>query len=199
MKKTQCFLMSIIIIVLTIQPFSANGADIILTSDGKVPGKPFIILQEQIDSLQAQIDNLEKGVVKAYVNKGGGIALQPGDANAISLVSLNLPAGDYISMITVQATFHPGGSYVHDTLTSLSCSFEDLGGNPITGHLFGGNVTGQYSHGITMELSLYQDTEIFCKCKHNPFSEYAEEPLDINSIVWTAIKADELDNQLPID
>lgn len=43
-------------LVLGIAPALAFGQDLTLTSDGKVPGKPFVVLQQQINALQAKLD-----------------------------------------------------------------------------------------------------------------------------------------------
>jgi hypothetical protein len=199
MNRIQVFIVTIIAMVVFILPLSVCGEDLVLTSDGKVPGKPFVALQKQIDNLQLQIDEIEAGPVKAYVTKNGGVVLLPGIKNAVNLMSLNLLAGEYVTTMTIQASFYPGGFYVHDTQTSLSCSFVDGDGNQVTGHLVGGKINGTETHAITMELTLFDETEIFCRCSHVPFNEYADEPMDINSVVWTAIKASELDNQMPTE
>ena len=38
---------------------NAFAEDVNLTSDGKVPGKPFEVLQLQVDNLQQQINNIQ--------------------------------------------------------------------------------------------------------------------------------------------
>ena len=197
MNRTQVYILTIIAMVAFTWPMTAGGQDVGLTSDGKVQGKPFVALQEQIDNLQLQINNIEAGLVKAYVTKNNIHGLPPGVENAVNLMSLNLPAGEYVTTMTIQASYYPGGVYDPDSQTFLACSFVDAEGNPVTGHLVGGGVNGTDTHAITMELTLFADTEVFCRCMHDPFDD--EETMDINSAVWTAIKADEIDNQMPTE
>ena len=73
-------------------------------------GVPFEALQRQIDDLQQQIDNLQNLTIEAFATTTGIISqihheLPP--ETEVDLLTLELPAGKYVSNITLQAHYIP--------------------------------------------------------------------------------------------
>jgi hypothetical protein len=54
-RKATLILMALVLLL----PLAAYGADVSLTSDGKVPGQPFKVLQDQVDQLKLELENIQ--------------------------------------------------------------------------------------------------------------------------------------------
>ncbi|CAB1057870.1 hypothetical protein D1BOALGB6SA_2626 [Olavius sp. associated proteobacterium Delta 1] len=52
-------IISLIAAVVFVLPLFAAAQDVVLRSDGKVRGRPFKVLQQQIDDLQQQINAIQ--------------------------------------------------------------------------------------------------------------------------------------------
>jgi hypothetical protein len=193
MIKTYGYMIAALVFLVFTWPIIAVGEDVVLTSDGKVPGKPFQALQQQIDELQQQIDDIHVGIVKAYVTKNGDIELAPDEK--VDVMTLSLPEGKYINTITIGAGYPP--PWQDDSSSSfLECAFVDSQGFPVTGDLVGGNVFGLNSFAITLELefSLPDTNDVVLQCKSDPLGDM-EYNMTIYHTEWTAIKVSEIERQ----
>ena len=59
MKKFITLSVIIFVSIFLIGTTLVTAGDVVLTEDGKVPGKPFEALQQQIDYLQQQINDMQ--------------------------------------------------------------------------------------------------------------------------------------------
>ena len=161
------------------------------------PGRPFQVLQNQIDDLQQQINDIQTGSVKAYTNSSH-LNLFPQDEER-DIITLSLPEGEFIMTIVMGATFFHGGLYDADYHTYLHCDFVDEEGEKVTGYGFGGGVVGHESLASNIPLTLFEATDITLRCSHNCGYDdpTPNDPMSF-SIVWTAIEVDEMDNQIII-
>jgi len=186
------------------------NADVALSGDGRVPGAPFAYLQQQIDDLKEQIYNLPTGEVKAIAGKQmpNFPPLEKGEP-PLNVITLDLPAGDYVSTTTVNAVYfggpwmetpeYTGWTYSADNPGVLSCKFVDDNGNQLTGHGVGGNVIGQTTLSLTMELHVWNDTIAILQCENTtPWGNYGIHEIGIGQANWTLIKVDYLDEQQPV-
>jgi hypothetical protein len=179
-------------------PALVLGGDLTLTSDGKVPGKPFEFLQQQINALQQQIDEFEAGTVKLYENKKD-LALPDLEPNTpTAVVTIDLAAGVYLTTVTIGAVYwgSPEGYYDAARPGWLDCWFEDSEGTQITGHHFGGNVIGMQTHSITMSLVLESDTTAKVMCSNESLWFTPVNNMGISNAIWTAMEVDEFYNQV---
>ena len=161
-------------------------------------GVPFEALQRQIDDLQQQIDNLQNITIKAFATTTGissQIHHNLAPETDVDLLTLELPAGKYLSTITIQAHYLP-----HDSSTNLSCGYVISDPDQFIGFMFGGNVSGQVSHAHTMGMHLWEPAvaeplTVTVRCHHTPVIGDSQ-LLDINHAEWTVIAVDELDDQI---
>ena len=179
-------IISIIVTAIFVMPLFS------FTGDGTVPGVPFQVLQNQIDNLKEQINDLEleNVSVEAFTTTTGMVSQIHHELPAyeeVDLLTLELPAGKYVSNITLQAYYIPYS-------TNLNCGYVDSSGQSI-GSMFGGNVSGQVSHAHTMGMQLLGSgpLTVTVRCSHCPMG--GTELLDINHAEWTVIAVDELDYQ----
>ncbi|MDB4304014.1 hypothetical protein N9934_04425 [Desulfosarcina sp.] len=189
MNRTKLYIVAIIAMAAFIWPIAAGGQDLGLTSDGKVPGKPFEALQQQIDELR----DIQTITTKAYTNNSGCEFPQE---EWRDIISLSLPAGHFIMTMAINATFWHGGIYNPGFHTYLECKCVDANRDLIPGCGAAGGVAGHDSLVQTIPLSLYEATEITLKCYHNCGYDdpTPNDPMSMG-IVWTAIEVDEIDNQ----
>jgi hypothetical protein len=170
----------------------AVAQDVILTPDGKVPGKPFEALQQEIDDLQQQINDMQTGTVSAYETKSNVGYISSGEENAVDVLTLSLPAGIFINTITLNANWYPGDMYVHDSFTDLYCEFVDPHGNSVTGDPVEEMVNGTDILAKTLALTPSEPMVVILSCWHRPKRGDEGEPIRMGNAVWTAIKVDEL-------
>ncbi len=74
--------------ILILTTGTAYSGSVELTSDGKVPGKPFEYLQQQIDNLQQQIDNIPGSEPTRFTDMGDG-TIRDNDTGLIWLKDAN--------------------------------------------------------------------------------------------------------------
>ena len=187
--------LAIIFIVVTaifVMPLLNLAHDAAFADDTTVPGKPFKVLQDQIDDLQQQINNMPTGKVKAYSARSHYTNM-PQSEDRIPVITLSLPEGKFIMTITMLATFFHEGIYNANYQTFVDCVCVDQYGAEIQGCGISGGVTGIETLAVTFEQPLFETTNVITLCcKHGSWSD---DPMTINGLTWTAIKVDELDIQ----
>jgi hypothetical protein len=185
---------SLIFIVAFVFSVNLFAQDLTLTTDGKVPGKPFEALQQQIDALQIQINDVNNPVL-AFTNSSY-LDEFPQDTT-MDIINLDLPAGHFIMTITMGASFFHDGVYNADYHTYMHCDFVDDEGSLVTGYGFGGGFTGHDSLAKTIPISIDEPTNIILRCEHSCGYDdpLPNDPLSY-SIEWNAIKVDDLNNQV---
>jgi hypothetical protein len=164
------------------------GEGVDLTPDGRVPGKPFQDLQQQIDELRQQISTIQDSKVEAYVAKNGDIVMQPN--SEADVMNMTLPMGAYINTITISAGNYPPTNN-NTPISLLDCSFVDSQNIPITGDLVGGHVYSHESYAITLELQFWEQEMIDIKLRCHSMA-IDESDIVILHAEWIAIKVDEI-------
>jgi len=110
------------VLAMLLLPVIAFAADVTLTNDGKVPGGPFVLLQQQINDLKIQLDNIQlipgpQGPVGATGVQGiQGIQGIPGlslDLSKMYIVTSHHAPGicnndDVAISCTAECSTHPG-------------------------------------------------------------------------------------------
>ena len=131
------------------------NADVALTQDVEVPGKPFEYLQQQIDYLQQQIDDLEQGCIPAAYSAHGFVEDVTDAEGKFSVVmEKQLPPGHYVSNISLGAQYQAENhGWWHECWAFLECQIE-VNGLPLSVGGIGGNVVGITTHSSTEVLEL---------------------------------------------
>lgn len=157
-----------------------------------VPGAPFQVLQDQIDGLQIQIDNIQQQMCAAYSTHLPASMVIPDDP--VVVMSIDLPAGDYVSTISLGLQYQAEGhGFWPECWAFYECSIiDDDTGLKIGNAYVGGNVVGVLPQSGTNILTLFNNTTVAlecfvgCRC----CSEYPETPLNLLSGSWTLIRVD---------
>lgn len=130
--------------------------------------------------------------IEAFANGQGDVDFSLGDE--IDMMSLDLPAGKYISYVTLAARqSEPGRSF-------LECRYDYSdsegrhtlpGQSNQSGH-FGGTVPAEsVSHAHTHAITLDESTEVIVVCEVN-FQDPAGTTVRVHHMEWNAIKIDTL-------
>lgn len=64
-----------VVLFLSLVPLSVQSQDLELASQGQVPGKPFEVLQQQIDALQQQVAELQAKLAAVSINYDGDMVI----------------------------------------------------------------------------------------------------------------------------
>lgn len=185
MKKALTLSITIFVSIFLITTLVTAG-DVVLTNDGKVPGKPFQDLQMQIDELREQMQN---STFKGYFTADGDISLYQ-ENQFVDVLVLNLPEGSYVSNMTLSVSSLPKRAYY------LDCKFKnDLTGVDLTG-LFGVSFAHPQQLAHTWGFNLFEDSSVVLTCLHyhESVTPYVSKSI-IHRAEWTVVKVDELDWQ----
>jgi hypothetical protein len=183
------------IILVLLFPLMAVGQDLTLTDDGKVPGKPFQALQEQIDDLQQQIFDLRFSCpTPAYSASAEGMVMTSTPA---VVMSKTLPPGEYASTISMGFQYPVSYGVVPDCWAFVECSLTDADGKILAGGV-GGNVVGIATHSATSIIGLDGETDTtvvltcFLGCEwcpdYIPNDDYPDPTLMMGGANWTFIR-----------
>jgi hypothetical protein len=173
-----------------------SGGNILKVAIGEEPAKPCEDDQMQISWNEQGPQGLsgpmgpqgppgEPGLSKGYwTSKGDSdLTLEPSD-QPTEVMKLTLPSGDYISDITVHASYYPGGSFPADDHAFLEC-FVEANGEPVTGN-FGTTLQGLESTSLTFPIQLgngESDVITYCEVVISD-----NESITIHRANWTTIQ-----------
>jgi hypothetical protein len=173
------------------------GGNIHSVAIGNEPARPCVDDQLQIswNSEGPPGPRGEPGVSKGFATSFGDIDIFPNDEPQ-PVMELTLPEGDYISTITIHASYYIDGYYPKDEHAYIDCYSEKDDGAPVAGD-FGTTLQGQETTSLTFPISLDEDGEVITYCEVGHISEDTQK-ITINRGNWTAIQVDTLDRQLPL-
>jgi hypothetical protein len=134
----------------------------------------------------------EPGVSKGYSTSTGDVELVPGEEpNEVML--LTLPAGDYISNITIHASYFPDDLFPKDEHASIDCHTQTIAGNGRSGK-FGTALQGIAATSLTYAINLTEESDVFAYCEVGHISDDSQ-IVTVHRANWTAIQIDSLSNQ----
>ena len=197
MNRSPNLTVSILTILLLLLPLSAMGQDLTLTKEGKIPGRPFEALQEQIDDLQQQILDLQLECVSpAYSTESNSVLMT--EIPTI-VMSKSLPPGEYVSNISMGFQYPVSYGVVPDCWAFVECSLTDSDGNILASGVGGNvvgitNISGTNIIGLTAEPQTTVVLSCFLGCEwcpgYIPNSQYPDPTLMMGGADWTFIKVD---------
>lgn len=131
------------------------------------------------------------GVSEAFATNNGDVHFTA-TGNEVDVMALDLPAGNFVSNVTIQVSYLGEGSIVcrYDAITPAG-RFE------LGGYRFGGPAMSE-THAHTFDFWLDENTQVVVTC--TPW--FMEDPpvgdILINSAFWTVIKVDTVTYQPPL-
>jgi len=161
------------------------------------PGRPFQVLQNQIDDLQQQINEIQPGsLCAAYsTHLTESIEIIPDEFyEDVVVMSITLPKGDYVSTISLGVQYQAAGhGFWPECWAYLDSSIIDLNTlNKIGNASVGGNVVGVLPRSGTNMLKLWEETTVALTIKVDCIwcQEFPETRLNILGGSWTLIKVE---------
>jgi hypothetical protein len=134
----------------------------------------------------------EPGVSKGYLTSNGDVELVPGEEPK-EVMLLTLPAGDYISNITIHASYFPNDLFPKDEHASIDCHTQTMDGNGRSGK-FGTALQGLAATSLTYAINLTEESDVFAYCEVDSIADDSQ-IVTVHRANWTAIQIDNLIKQ----
>jgi hypothetical protein len=161
---------------------------------GDEPARPCVDdqLQIQWNAEGRQGPPGKPGVSQGYSTNNGDVELVPSEGPK-KIMLLTLPAGDYISNITIHASYFPNDLFPKDEQASIDCHTQTMDGNGRSGN-FGTALQGLAATSLTYAINLTEESDVFAYCEIGSIADDSQ-IVTVHRANWTAIQIDNLIKQ----